>query len=149
MHANNDTGARSVHRKQRSSCSHQLLLSSAILAQAYLDRIRQSRTLWTIVNIHIVDDPPWCFQPHAFIDINVPLRTKSRRKGFSKRFGLAVRRKRQRLGWNQEEYADYAGVDRSYISSIELGKVSVGIEVAYDLAKALRIRLSALIRSAE
>lgn len=77
------------------------------------------------------------------------IQTRLHRRNFTKRFGLAARRRRERLGWTQEECADYASVDRSYVSSIELGKVSVGIQVAYDLAKALRMRLSALIRQAE
>ena len=38
---------------------------------------------------------------------------------------------------------------RTYISSIELGKVSVGIEVANELASALDLRLSELIQLAE
>jgi transcriptional regulator with XRE-family HTH domain len=66
-----------------------------------------------------------------------------------KRFGLAIRRRRERLGWSQEEFAEYARIHRTYVSSIELGKVSVGIEVANELAKALDMRLSALIRMAE
>ena len=35
---------------------------------------------------------------------------------------------------------------RTYISSVELGKVSVGIEVANHLAVALGIKLSELVR---
>ena len=38
---------------------------------------------------------------------------------------------------------------RTYISSIELGKVSVGIEVANELAAALSLRLSELVEMAE
>ena len=70
--------------------------------------------------------------------------------GFTcKSFGLAVRRRREQLGWSQEKFAERAGIHRTYVSSIELGKVSVGIEVANQLAKALNIRLSSLIRAAE
>jgi len=53
------------------------------------------------------------------------------------------------LHLSQEEFAERANVHRTYISSIELGKVSVGIEVASSLAGALRMRLSDLIRRAE
>lgn len=66
-----------------------------------------------------------------------------------KSFGLAVRRRREQLGWSQEEFAERAGIHRTYVSSIELGKVSLGIEVANELAKALNMRLSTLIRAAE
>ena len=64
-------------------------------------------------------------------------------------FGRAVRRERERLGVSQEKFAELANVHRTYISSIELGKVSVGIEVANELARALGTRLSDLIRLAE
>ena len=64
-------------------------------------------------------------------------------------FGTAIRRRREKLGLSQEEFADQAGVHRTYISSIELGKVSVGIEVANHLALALGKRLSELVGEAE
>jgi transcriptional regulator with XRE-family HTH domain len=65
------------------------------------------------------------------------------------RFGQAVRRQRETLGISQEAFAEKANVHRTYISSIELGKVSVGIEVANQLAEALGIKLSNLVRLAE
>jgi transcriptional regulator with XRE-family HTH domain len=69
---------------------------------------------------------------------------------FSRRtFGSAVRDERQKLGLSQEDFAERANVHRTYISSIELGKVSVGIEVAHELASALGLRLSELVRLAE
>jgi transcriptional regulator with XRE-family HTH domain len=64
-------------------------------------------------------------------------------------FGAAVRNERQKLGLSQEDFAERANVHRTYISSIELGKVSVGIEVANELAIALGLRLSDLVRIAE
>ena len=64
-------------------------------------------------------------------------------------FGSAVRDERQKLGLSQEDFAEKARVHRTYISSIELGKVSVGIEVANELASALGLRLSELVRMAE
>ena len=64
-------------------------------------------------------------------------------------FGRAIRREREKLGLSQEDFAEHADVHRTYISSIELGKVSVGIEVANNLASALRMKLSELVRRAE
>ena len=64
-------------------------------------------------------------------------------------FGTAVRDARQKLGLSQEDFAEKANVHRTYISSIELGKVSVGIEVANELAAALGLRLSEIVRMAE
>jgi transcriptional regulator with XRE-family HTH domain len=69
---------------------------------------------------------------------------------FSRRtFGAAVRDERQKLGLSQEDFAERANVHRTYISSIELGKVNVGIEVANGLAAALGLRLSELVQMAE
>jgi transcriptional regulator with XRE-family HTH domain len=50
---------------------------------------------------------------------------------------------------SQEAFAERADVHRTYISSIELGKVSVGLEVANGLAGALGMKLSELVRKAE
>lgn len=66
-----------------------------------------------------------------------------------KSFGQAVRRERERLGLSQEDFAERANVHRTYVSSIELGKVSVSIEVANRLALALGMKLSELVRRAE
>ena len=64
-------------------------------------------------------------------------------------FGQAIRRERGFLKLSQEDFAEKADVHRTYISSIELGKVSVGIEVANKLALALGMKLSDLVRKAE
>ena len=64
-------------------------------------------------------------------------------------FGRVVRREREKLGLSQEEFAEKGNVHRTYISSVELGKVSVGIEVANKLSVALGKRLSDLVRQAE
>jgi transcriptional regulator with XRE-family HTH domain len=75
----------------------------------------------------------------------VPRATRFSRKTF----GQAVRRERQRLRLSQEDFAEKARVHRTYISSIELGKVSVGIEIANELAAALEMRFSDLVELAE
>ena len=62
---------------------------------------------------------------------------------------MAIRRRRHRLKFSQEDFAEKADVHRTYISSVELGKVSVGIGVAYRLAKALGMPLSRLLQEAE
>jgi transcriptional regulator with XRE-family HTH domain len=64
-------------------------------------------------------------------------------------FGRAIRHERENLGLSQEDFAERANVHRTYVSSIELGKVSVGIEVANALASALGLKLSDLVRRAE
>ena len=64
-------------------------------------------------------------------------------------FGHAVRQRREKLGLSQEAFAEQARVHRTYVSSIELGKVNIGIEIADAIANALGLRLSELIRRAE
>jgi transcriptional regulator with XRE-family HTH domain len=69
---------------------------------------------------------------------------------FSRRtFGRAVRHAREHLGLSQEDFAEQARIHRTYVSSIELGKVNVGIEVASQLAAALGKKLSQLVEEAE
>jgi len=63
--------------------------------------------------------------------------------------GTAIRRERERLDLSQEDFAELANVHRTYVSSVELGKVNVGVEVANQLALALGMRLSELVRRAE
>jgi transcriptional regulator with XRE-family HTH domain len=64
-------------------------------------------------------------------------------------FGRAVRRRRTELGLSQEDFADKAGIHRTYVSSIELGKVQISIRIAYQLAVALQIPLSRLWKEVE
>lgn len=64
-------------------------------------------------------------------------------------FGAAVRKRRESLRLSQEDFADKAGIHRTYVSSIELGKVQVSIGIAFKLAKALEIPLSKIWRDVE
>lgn len=64
-------------------------------------------------------------------------------------FGIAVRRRRERLGLSQEAFAEKAGIHRTYASSIERGKVQVSIAIAFRLSAALGVPLSRLWRDVE
>ena len=66
-----------------------------------------------------------------------------------KLFGMAVRKRRERLGLSQEDFADKAGIHRTYVSSIELAKVQVSIGIAAQLAAALEVPLSKIWRDIE
>ena len=68
---------------------------------------------------------------------------------FRGEFGIAVRRKRHKLDLSQENFADKANIHRTYVSSIELGKVDIGIGTAYKISAALNLPLSNLIKEAE
>ena len=67
----------------------------------------------------------------------------------NKSFGIAIRKLRTQQGWSQEKFAEYAEIHRTYVSSIELGKVTVSLEVAEKLATSFNISLSRLIKMAE
>jgi DNA-binding XRE family transcriptional regulator len=53
------------------------------------------------------------------------------------------------LGVSQEGFAVKAGIHRTYVSSIELGKVAVRIEIAPKLADTLEVPLSRLWKEIE
>jgi transcriptional regulator with XRE-family HTH domain len=69
--------------------------------------------------------------------------------GLPMSFGLAVRRARSGLGLTQQQLADQAALDRSYLSELERGTRNPTLTVQVRLAEALGVRLSDLIRQAE
>lgn len=56
--------------------------------------------------------------------------------------GKRVKELRNNLGISQEELADLAGLDRTYITSVECGKRNISIVNIEKLAKALNVTLS-------
>lgn len=64
-------------------------------------------------------------------------------------FGKVVKEHRKRVGLSQEGLADRAGIHRTYISAIELGKVRLGLDAAKRVADGLGIALSVLVAEAE
>lgn len=63
--------------------------------------------------------------------------------------GLTIRRKRHKLNLSQESLADKANIHRTYVSSIELGKIDVSVSIAYRISRALDIPLSKIIKETE
>jgi len=57
-----------------------------------------------------------------------------------------VRRLREAREWSQEELADRAGIDRTYISSIERSKYAASIEILDRLARALNVEAAELLK---
>jgi len=60
--------------------------------------------------------------------------------------GNRIREKRKSLGWTQEDLADIAGIDRSYIGSVERGKRNLTFTVLCQIASALRIDVAFLAK---
>jgi len=63
------------------------------------------------------------------------------------RVGLNIQNLRQSQGLSQEKLAHIANIDRSYISEIELAKSSTSIDKLEQLAKALNVDPSVLLRT--
>ena len=66
-----------------------------------------------------------------------------------RRFGLAVRRRRQSLAMSQEGLADVAGLHRTYVGSVERGERNVSLANIHALARALSTTPSELLADAE
>ena len=62
-----------------------------------------------------------------------------------KKFGKQLRALREERGWSQEEFADRAGLHRTYVSAVERGVRNPTLSVLERLAKALGIKLSELL----
>jgi transcriptional regulator with XRE-family HTH domain len=61
-----------------------------------------------------------------------------------KAFGGAVRELRLKRGYSQEELAELAGIDRSYMGGIERGEHNVALINIQRIAQALDIRVATL-----
>jgi transcriptional regulator with XRE-family HTH domain len=63
-----------------------------------------------------------------------------------RRFGRAVRKRREKLGISQEEFADLCGLHRTYMGGIERGERNISLANVEKIARALKIALSELFR---
>ncbi len=54
-------------------------------------------------------------------------------------FGIVLRRLRKARGFSQETLALEAGVERNYISLLELGRNSASIKTIFKLARVLEV----------
>ncbi|MBI1369089.1 MAG: helix-turn-helix domain-containing protein [Planctomycetes bacterium] len=65
-----------------------------------------------------------------------------KRPPIAKRFGAALRSRRQELGMSQERLAQLAGVNRSYISDLEQGGRNLSLANIEKLTRALDMSIS-------
>lgn len=63
-----------------------------------------------------------------------------------KKFGKRLRALREERGWSQEEFADRAGLHRTYVSAVERGVRNPTLSVLERLAKALGISITAMLQ---
>ncbi len=64
-------------------------------------------------------------------------------------FGQVLRELRKKRGFSQEAFAAEVGIARNYVSLLELGRFSVSFAVLFQIAKALDMPASELVRLAE
>ncbi len=64
-------------------------------------------------------------------------------------FGLVLRDLRKQRQLSQEELAHEAGVERNYISLLELGRNSASVKTVFKLAPILGVTVSELFRQVE
>lgn len=63
-------------------------------------------------------------------------------------FGLAIRKRRQELGWSQERLAEVADVHRNFVGHIERGEQNISIDSQVRFAAALKTTLATLFEDA-
>ncbi len=63
--------------------------------------------------------------------------------------GLTVRELRLAKGWSQEAFADYVGIDRSYIGGIERGEHNLALINLIRIASTLNIKAAELLEKAK
>ena len=66
-----------------------------------------------------------------------------------RRFGGAVRERREELRWSQEALAHRAALNRSYLGEVERGSVAPSLTTMEKIARALDVRLSDLLMRCE
>lgn len=79
---------------------------------------------------------PWFNQPHS---------SSVGRMDIRQRLAANMKRLRKERRWSQEELADEAGLDRTYISGIERKVKNPTITVVERVARALKCRLGDLL----
>jgi transcriptional regulator with XRE-family HTH domain len=65
--------------------------------------------------------------------------------GLVREFGAAVRRLREARRWSQEQLAEYAGLNRSYVGEIERGSAIASIVTVDKLARAFEVPIERLL----
>lgn len=63
--------------------------------------------------------------------------------------GKAIRKYRKELGVSQEDFAELCDLHRTYIGHVERGEVNVSFKNILRMAKALKVKPSALFESAK
>lgn len=66
-----------------------------------------------------------------------------------RQFGVTVRRFREARRWSQEQLAERAGLNRSFVGEVERGEVIASLVTAEKLANALDQPITSLLRPSD
>ena len=67
---------------------------------------------------------------------------------YSSKLGQAIRQKRRELAISQDDFAEYCGLHRTYIGSVERGERNVSLANIVAIANALGVSGAELLRLA-
>ena len=56
-------------------------------------------------------------------------------------YGSLFKKKRKKLGYNQQKMADLLGISQSFVSEIEIGKKNPSLEIFFLMCDILEIKL--------
>jgi Predicted transcriptional regulators len=65
---------------------------------------------------------------------------------YTERLGQRIRDQRKSVGWTQEELADHAKIDRSYIGGVERGERNLTFKVLCQICEALGCDVATLTK---
>jgi transcriptional regulator with XRE-family HTH domain len=70
-------------------------------------------------------------------------------KKLDRLLGVQIQQLRTAKGWSQEHLAEVANLHRTYISQLERGLKSPSVRVLYQIATALSVTMSTLLKVVE
>lgn len=76
----------------------------------------------------------------------MPLKERVAQERNKKKVGEAIRRRRKELGYSQERFAAFAGIERARYGRIERGEMNLTLEKIFELAAFLDIHPFLLLK---
>jgi transcriptional regulator with XRE-family HTH domain len=67
------------------------------------------------------------------------------KRDLKKAFGKVIKELREDRGLSQQELADTAGIDRSYLSDLERGLNFPSLNIVYSLAEVFKMKANELV----
>jgi transcriptional regulator with XRE-family HTH domain len=85
----------------------------------------------------------WFLLSHALVQSSSAKRVHHRYL-----LGMAIRRRREELGWPQERLAEVCDVHRNFVGHVGRGEQNVSIDSLVRFSAALKVKLAALFADA-